>query len=161
MRNRSMLILCALLFSALPLFAAGPSARTHPGMVYDARAGRMILFGGTTRFDPGTKKVYQLNDTWEWNGLRWLQRYPANTPPGRGAHVMVYDSNRLRIVVFGGKSGTTDQLNDTWVFDHNDWTQIETATAPPQRFLAGGAYDPVRDRVVIFGGSVDTLDKNG
>lgn len=160
MRNRKLFVLGALLLGAQSLLAAAPSARTHPGMVYDTRAGRMLLFGGTTRFDAGTKKSYELNDTWEWNTIRWLQRFPEHVPPGRGAHVMVYDSNRLRAVIFGGKSDITSQLNDTWVYDHNDWTRIDTPTAPPARYLVGGAYDPVRDRLVIFGGSVDTLDKN-
>ena len=160
MRNRSMLLVCALLLGALPLLAAGPSARTHPGMVYDPRGSRMILFGGQTAFDVGTKKYYELNDTWEWNSVQWLQRFPLNAPPTRSGHAMVYDSARDRIVVFGGKSGAS-QLNDTWAFDHNDWSQVNTNTLPPPRYLVGGAYDPVRDRLVIFGGSVDTVDKNG
>jgi hypothetical protein len=158
MRNRSILLLCALTLGAHSLLAAAPSARTHARMVYDTRANRMILFGGTTRFDAGTKKTYDLADTWEFDGVKWQQRYTATTPPGRGGQAMVWDSNHLRVIMFGGHHGNATQLNDTWVYDRNDWQQIQTPQSPPARFLMGSAYDPLRDRLVIFGGNVETLN---
>jgi hypothetical protein len=158
MRNRSILLLCALTLGAQSLLAAAPSARTHARMVYDTRANRMILFGGTTRFDAGTKKTYDLADTWEFDGIRWAQRFTPTTPPGRGGQAMAWDSNHNRVIMFGGHHDSGQQLNDTWVYDRNDWKQIETPNAPPARFLSGGAYDPLRDRFVIFGGNVESVN---
>ncbi|MBV9493411.1 MAG: hypothetical protein JOZ54_04145, partial [Acidobacteria bacterium] len=160
MRNRSILFLCALTLGAQSLLAANPSARTHARMVFDPNAGRMILFGGTTRFDAGTKQAYELNDTWEFDSIRWQQRYTPTTPPTRSGQAMSWDSNHNRVVMFGGHHATGSQLNDTWVYDRNDWRQIQTPTSPSQRFLSGGAYDPVRDRFVIFGGNNETQNPN-
>lgn len=158
MRNRSIFLLCALTLGAQSLLAAAPSARTHARMVYDTRVNRMILFGGTTRFDAGTKKSYDLADTWEFDGVRWAQRFTATTPPARGGHAMAWDSNHDRIIMFGGHHASGEQLNDTWVFEGNDWRQIQTPNAPSARFLPGAAYDPLRDRLVLFGGNVEALN---
>jgi hypothetical protein len=117
----------------------------------------MVLFGGTTKLDAGTRQSYDLNDTWEWNSDRWIQDYPAHSPHGRSFHAMVYDTNHSRTILFGGKSGTLTtasvEYNDTWTFDGNDWTQINTPNAPQARIYAGAAFNPIRDRMIIFGGT--------
>ena len=141
----------ALLLCAASAFAATPSARYETRMSYDPVGRRAILFGGLTNTDTGTKLAYYLGDTWQWNGARWVQLYPQHSPAGRSGETMVYDSNRNHIVIFGGRTTSTD-ANDTWYFNGSDWQQIQTPNSPPGRFLAGGAYDPVRDRFVIFGG---------
>src|SRR5437762_9410640 len=95
-------------------------------MVFDVRTSHVVLFGGSTKVDAGTRLSYDLDDTWEWNGDRWVQVYPAHSPHGRSFHAMTYDSNRQRTVLFGGKYGTAVtnaiELNDTWVYDGSDWT---------------------------------------
>jgi len=35
-----------------------------------------------------------LGDTWEWNGVDWMQRTPENKPYSRSDHAMAYDSVR-------------------------------------------------------------------
>ncbi|HLJ72942.1 MAG TPA: hypothetical protein VKU62_00050, partial [Thermoanaerobaculia bacterium] len=105
-RNLLVAILSTLVTTSL--FAINPSARYETRMVYDPVSGQSILFGGITAIDSGTKKAYHLNDTWSWTGSRWIQRFPANVPGGRSGHVMVYDSARNRIVMFGGRNDTTD-----------------------------------------------------
>ena len=115
-------------FAATAAFAVNPSARYETRMVFDAQSSHMILFGGVTGIDSGTRLAYRLDDTWEWTGSHWIQRFPAHTPVGRSAHAMVYDSNRSRIVMFGGRSDSAD-LADTWVyqnmFQKSDWTQLD------------------------------------
>ncbi|HEV8658059.1 MAG TPA: kelch repeat-containing protein [Thermoanaerobaculia bacterium] len=150
----------ALLLSAHALFAANPSARTGTRMVFDESSGFTILFGGETAVDTGTVQSYHPNETWIWTGDHWIQRFPANSPPGRSSPAMVYDSNRARIVLFGGRSGTSD-LADTWVYDDRDWTQIQTGDVPSARSFPGAAYDRARDRVVLFGGGTTTTATNG
>lgn len=165
-RNRTLLLVFIALAAAPAAFAADPAARSGVRMVYDARTTRTVLFGGSTPLDAGTQLTYQLSDTWEWVGDHWVQRFPAHTPPGRSAHVMVYDSVRQRSIIFGGNATTTQPtitstftyLNDTWAYDGTDWTQLTPATSPAARVLAGAAYDSGRDRVVMFGGYTLSAD---
>lgn len=145
------LIAICLLCAATAAFGSTPSARYETRMAYDASLRRAIMFGGLTANDTGTKQAYYLADTWQWNGTHWVQLFPAHSPAPRAGHVMVYDSIRKHIVLFGGRNGTAD-LKDTWYWNGLDWVEIAAPNAPPARFLAGGAYDSARDRVVAFGG---------
>lgn len=155
--KRTLLLTSVFSFAVSPLFAIAPAARYETRMVYDPGTTHMILFGGATAADSGTKTIYRLNDTWEWTSLRWIERYPAQTPPGRSGHVMVYDSNRGRTVMFGGRGQTAD-LNDTWFYKDRNWTEILPPNSPPVRILPGAAYDPIRDRIVLFGGTQTTVN---
>jgi len=155
--KRRLFFIALLTFSASTLLAIGPSARYETRMVYDPTTTHMILFGGLTANDSGTKKAYRLGDTWEWTGSQWIERYPAHSPAARSGHALVYDSNRNRIVLFGGRSEASE-MNDTWVYADRDWTQIDTPNSPPARILPGAAFDPVRDRLVVFGGTHVSAD---
>jgi hypothetical protein len=161
-RHRITFIACAALLAAPAVFAAAPSGRTATRMVFDAKTAHMILFGGTTKLDNGTRQSYDLDDTWEWNGDRWIQDHPAHAPHGRSFHTMVYDSNHSRTVLFGGKSGTLTsasvQYNDTWTFDGKDWTQVNTPNSPQARIYTGSAFNPIRDRMILFGGTNISAD---
>jgi N-acetylneuraminic acid mutarotase len=150
------LFFCLLFLSVTSAaFAGAPSARYETRMVWDVATHRAVLFGGLTAIDSGTKLNYDLGDTWEWTGSRWIERFPAHSPAARSSEAMVYDSARSRVVIFGGRNGRTN-LNDTWSYDGNDWKQIPTANAPSVREGAGAAYDSTRDRIVLFGGTVQT-----
>jgi len=154
-------LFCILLFlSAGGAFAATPAARYESRMVWDTAVRRAVLFGGLTAVDAGTKLQYELADTWEWTGARWIQRFLTHSPPPRAAHSMIFDTARQRVVVFGGRQAKLN-LNDTWSYDGNDWTQITTASAPSVRELAGAAYDATRDRIVLFGGTHQTYSTDG
>lgn len=155
--KRGLIFTGLFVFSASTLMAVGPAARYETRMVYDPTTTHMILFGGLTATDSGTKKPYRLGDTWEWTGSRWIERYPAHAPAARSGHALVYDSNRNRIVLFGGRSDTAE-MNDTWVYANRDWQPIETPNSPPTRILPGAAFDPIRDRLVIYGGTQVSAD---
>src|SRR5262249_4906392 len=148
--TRKLLVAAASTLIAASSFAYNPSARYETRMVFNTQTSHMILFGGVTTVDSATARLYRLNDTWEWAGDRWFQRFPVHSPDGRSGHVMVYDGSR--VVIWGGR-GDNGDLNDTWVYDKRDWTQINTQKSPPPRILAGGAWDPIRNRLVIFGGT--------
>jgi hypothetical protein len=45
---------------------AGPDARNHAALVYDAKRQRLVLFGGHDG-----ERVF--GDTWEWDGSKWLR----------------------------------------------------------------------------------------
>jgi hypothetical protein len=149
-------------------FAAMPGARYETRMVYDSKIQRTVMFGGLTALDAGTSKAYDLGDTWEWNGQKWILRYTPAAPPARSSHVMVWDSNRQQTLLFGGKYGgvyvgttTTSPtyLNDTWKYTNGTWSKIDTPNSPPRRVIHGGAFDPIRDRFIVYGGT--TIDSAG
>ena len=158
--KRSFLFCILFLLTASGAFAASPSGRFESRMVWDTAIHRAVLFGGRTAIDSGTKTAYELSDTWEWTGNRWIQRFPTHNPPARGAESMVFDSTRNRVVIFGGRQAKLN-LNDTWSYDGNDWTQLLPASSPPIRELGGAAYDSTRDRIVLFGGMLQTYSADG
>jgi len=130
--------------------AAAPSARGLGAMAYDAARGVTVLFGGWY-YDYGH---YYLNDTWEWDGVVWVQRTPAAAPTGRSIAAMAHDAARGVTVLFGGFNGGF--LGDTWEWDGTDWLQRTPATAPSARYGSAMAYDAAREVSVFFGGTDGT-----
>lgn len=165
--RRSTLLFIALLVGAQSLFAAYPTARVGTQLVYDEALGRSVLFGGMTRTDSALKR-YDLGDTWEWTGGKWVPIYPANSPGARNGQSMVYDSARSRVILFGGAnhvldgSKQTDQaLGDMWAYTKDrNWTELTPATLPAARAYAGAAYDRAHDRILLYGGTTYNGDLN-
>ncbi len=122
---------------------AGPGARAHHAMVFDAIRNQMVLFGNS---DSATT-----NDTWGWDGRTW-KLLAGDGPPRRGVHALAYDTTRGVVVMFGGAGSRNTLLNDTWEWDGRQWTQITTATPPSPRFDTAMTYDPIGGRVILFGG---------
>lgn len=157
--RRLQYLILAITFIAGAASATTPSGRYDARMVYNPITTHTVLFGGVTATDASTKQAYEFSDTWDWNGTLWTQLFPLHVPQARYGHIMVYDSARDRIVMFGGRTNNSKlDLGDTWVFKNGDWTQLNPPSSPPARLLAGAAYDPIRDRVVLFGGATITAD---
>jgi hypothetical protein len=114
-------------------------------MVYDAQRGKTILFGGLASFG-------RLDDTWEYDGVNWIEIPIPNPPPGRDGHALAYDDTRQLTVLFGGYNHTDFFMNDTWEYDGSNWTQVQPAQSPPGRNHHSLAYDHQRGVVVLFGG---------
>ena len=76
----------------------------------------------------------------------------VGSPPGRYWHDMAYDSNRKRIVLFGGASAAANPAEDTWEYDGTTWTQLNVVPRPPARSAHAMAFDAARGRVVLNGG---------
>ena len=49
--------------------AGGPRARYLPGVAFDARRRRLVVFSGG---DPSSDALF--DDLWEFDGTRWYQR---------------------------------------------------------------------------------------
>ncbi len=127
-----------------------PGDRGDYGICYRPDARDIFLFGG----DRWTGSAsLSLGDTWSWNGSRWQPLGFGG--PARSGMAMAYDTDRKRIVMFGGVRSTLAgaiMLADTWEWDGLQWISVTTPVAPSPRVGSGMTYDPVRRRVVLFGG---------
>jgi hypothetical protein len=120
-------------------------------MVFDPLRGKVLLFGGWDGRN-------YLGDTWEWDGVYWVQ--VADTGPSpRCLHGLAYDPAGQRILLFGGVGATDDtrpgaaseMFGDTWEWKDEQWTQLED-TGPEKRAAFAMTTDPKRQRVILFGG---------
>src|SRR5690349_7726680 len=66
------------------------SGRSNLQIAYDSARGVTVLFGGGY----GDSTSGMNNETWEWDGTTWTQKFPAVAPSPRTAFGMVYDSAR-------------------------------------------------------------------
>jgi hypothetical protein len=99
------------------LAEGGPPGRYAHGMVFDERAGVVLLYGGAA-----AHRGAPLLDMWTWDGNRWTEiRTSGPTPGHRYQPVMVYDSTRDRTVLYGGLGGPAD----TWEWDGQRWRAAE------------------------------------
>jgi hypothetical protein len=134
-----------------------PMARRYHAMVYDSARGRTIVYGGEGL---ANGRWTNFNDTWQWDGRRWLASTPADgSSPARREHAMVYDSARGLVLLFGGFGpidGSWNYLQDTWTWDGFAWTDVTPASgSPPALQDHAMAYDSARGRAVVFGGLAD------
>lgn len=114
-------------------------------IVDDTARGRLVLFGGG-------KYGYHFDETWEWDGSRWNERFPAVRPPARSAFAFAYDGVRGRAVLFGGTGASNVALADLWEWDGTSWNLIGAAGGPSARSGVVASYDYGRAKVVVFGG---------
>jgi hypothetical protein len=128
---------------------AAPVARTSFGAASDPSRGLTYMFGG--------RVISTFADFWRYDGLAWQQIATAGGPPPRVHAVMVHDSIRDRIVLFGGESTANAILRDTWEYDGLSWLRV--ADAPSGVLNSCGAFDAARAQTVVLG--LATLAWNG
>ena len=88
--------------------------------------------------------------------VNWERESPSASPPARTWAASAYDSNRNRLVVYGGSSNGGADLGDTWEWDGSTWSMLKPAVSPPVLAGATMAYDSARGVSVLFGGSTPT-----
>jgi len=134
-----------------PAGAERPAGRSGGSFVYDARARRMLLFGGRTADG-------DLDDLWQLSlgqAPAWERIAPADPKPtGRSLQATAYDSLGTQMIVFGGHDGA--YRNDVWVLRADPkprWVQLQPAGTPPSpRAGATMVLDAARRRALVFGG---------
>lgn len=134
-----------------------PTPRSNMGMAYDAKNGRVILFGGSSNSE------YPHSDTWvyDFESNSWTEMHPAVSPKPQYGVGMVYDSLNERILLLEGhwviknESGIVRDGYDgglyTYDYATDTWTRIECST-PPGRYWYSTTYDPDLGRMIVFGG---------
>ncbi len=119
-----------------------------------AADGRMYVYGGLGSGWDVLADVWSVSVA---NPVSW-QTWEILLPP-RLQEVMVLDTNRDRLMSFGGTDGA--YRNDTWTHSMvygRGWDPLATSGTPPgPRRLHTGIFDPVGDRLIVFGGYDDTL----
>jgi hypothetical protein len=127
-----------------------PRVRREPRVV--------VLFGGF-RFVSGPIGTY-LADTWEWDGLNWLQRALASSPPARAAGAMAFSPATNSTLLFGQDAAAL--RNDTWAWDGVNWQLVPaTAASPASRQRSALVFAPGAQGSVLFGGSAAGLVATG
>jgi hypothetical protein len=143
---------------------AKPSARSQHGMVFDSKAGKIVLFGGGRSQIGGDIMTVSLafGDTWEYDGATatWTQLTTASAPSARVDFGFAYSSQTNKAYLFGGMevasatAGGTP-MQDIWEWDGaaGTWTERTSAGGKPSpRFGHGMAIDSAKSQAVIFGG---------
>ena len=103
----------------------------------DARAACSLVFAGTECvLFGGNNGATRFGDTWFWNGKFWTQRQDIGPSP-RSGMAMTWDSDRNRIVLFGGSTGSA--AGDTWELPSNKADLLKNPR--PSREGVGGGGD--------------------
>lgn len=136
---------------------SGPSRRCCMGFAYfPSPVNKVVMYGGID------KNNNPVNGTWLYNGTTWSPLTTATDPGPLGETRMVYDDALGKIVMFGGRSTSSDASasNATWLFDGSDWTKCEgvvgcnNGTLPAARTSPALSYDGAQ--LVLFGGAPST-----
>lgn len=136
-----------------------PQRRVDTYLVYDSESDVVIMFGGR-----GEDLGGLANDTWaySYDADTWTNKSPTVAPNIRCGHMMAYNSEVDRVILFSGFIRIDDDIghvcyNDTWEYDYNTntWTNLEPENMPTPRLCGVMAYDEQSDRVILFGGILE------
>ncbi len=123
-------------------------------------AGDVCRGGACAGVGPGCSGTDATGVKWTWTNLTPTP-LPAAWPSSRWTSVVVYDSRRSKLMLFGGVITTPsfDSPVDVWEWDFvsRTWTDRtpspRPSSWPPPRAYQAAVYDSGRDRVLLFGGS--------
>ena len=131
----------------------GPTPRTFASMAYNKAHKQVILFSGNqVLFGDNRSEDTFLNDMWGWNGEQWNEITKPG-PSQRAEACMAFDSQRNRVVLFGGYNRIQTEINllgDTWEWNGEIWQKMSESGPPPQNGCAM-VYDECRQVIVFWG----------
>jgi hypothetical protein len=135
--------------TAWTLLATGGPKLCDAGLAFDARRGRLVMFGGRVADPAGP---IQTDALYELVGTAWQLIDTVERPAARFEHGMAFDSSRGRVVVTGGVTLLPDRsiapLDDTWEWDGTQW---ENRTVTPPFTGASTAIDlPAHAYVLVL-----------
>ena len=135
-----------------------PAPRIFATSVYDPGSDKLFVFGGST--STSGLNLTPSDEVWSYSGGAWtLETTTGTAPTSRVFHAYAYDSQRNRLVVFGGQVGdfVSPSLGDLYALDLSTltWSQLDSGSGPSGRFLGMLAYDAGNDRYLMMGGHAD------
>jgi hypothetical protein len=130
----------------------GPFGLQGTRMVYNSAADRIILFGGWYVGDGPHQGASSETWSYDFNSNTWIQMSPEVSPPGRMDHVMAYDTESDRVILWGGGGPTPMDVGDIWAYDLNEntWKELQSNDAPRQIRFAAMVYDVLNDRMLLY-----------
>jgi len=130
----------------MPLVA--PGARAFPSMA-PFSGSLVLLFGGCLDVEFGEAA----GDTWRIGASAWNLEIPCSIG-ARTRAAMARDTQRNRIVLFGGVDYEIQPTAETWEYD-GSW-HVAALTGPSARRSMSMAFDALRGRMVLFGGVTES-----
>jgi len=104
-----------------------PRARAHHSIVYDEANKRVVLFGGSTPVDGGSRFDF-FDDMWAFDGKAWTPLAASGEKlSGLGA---AYDSRSGVITSFGGYNGSSS-VGPVRVMKNGEWNTVGESTGFP------------------------------
>lgn len=101
-----------------------PPHRSEGRTSYDRNLRWIVFFGGIA-------DGQMLNDTWIFDGQRWLQLSLSSNPPARFGHVLFYDPKRKSVILYGGIGSNNSRFGDTWELKlHNNLSSLAEVPTP-------------------------------
>ncbi len=138
---------------------------------YDASRGTLLVSGGDACYQsPFTCSVNETRaETWSLRDRRdaaftlvsrsWqrLGVTSLSAPSARKGMTLAYDSDRGRIVMFGGQLTSSATTNDTWEWTGTQWQQMIAAggSSPAVKRFHAMAYDDGDDVTRLVGGDYE------
>ncbi len=122
-----------------------PEAHAYPVIVFSPGREALLLIGRSTAEN---KQV----NIWQWKAGNW-QFVHANPPEmlSRYRFGVAYDTEREKLVIYGGSLDTFEDLDELWEWDDNGWMEIPRIEPwPPAVSMIGMAYNPDIQKTVMF-----------
>jgi hypothetical protein len=151
----SLLLLCQTTSQSTmpPIQSRRPTARAGHSLVYEEQLRLVLLLNG---YQPPLPP--ENGEVWGWDGKTWGQ-LPGSGPTARTLSAAAYDSQRKRVVIYGGigNAGYSDLRGDTWEWDGTTWFAMNDTSAGT-RDHHSMVYDKARGKVVMYGGLASGRD---
>ncbi|MCI4336802.1 MAG: hypothetical protein L3K17_06360, partial [Thermoplasmata archaeon] len=132
-------------------------ATLNPALVYDARDGYVLLYGGYL-MATGASTAPICNQTWSYVGGAWtnLSSTSNAAPYAVDFPNMVYDASDEYVLLYD-EVGTTyhplaETLETTWSYVGGTWTNLTATAGTPPAFFGSMTYDTLDGYVLYFGG---------
>lgn len=140
---------------ANPANGNAPPARVGAAVGFDPISRTLLMFGGAAATDTNLSTGHpatRLDETWSWDGQKWTQLHPKQSPPGLFGARMVTDPNTQRVLLVSGagdSAGSALAQAGTWEWDGQTWSRL--GDNPLQMPLAAAGFDPIRNQLVLSG----------
>src|SRR5262245_29582732 len=143
-----------------------PPARNGQTVIWDSAQRRLILFGGRDSNNNLLNDVWAL-PMWTWDAVHqvwqsnyagiWQQLTTSGVVPGLTQHTAVLDSQRNRMLVYGGEKSDGTLSDQLYSLDLQTltWSVVTIGfpgTGPHGRQEHVAIYDAAHDALLVFGG---------
>lgn len=135
-----------------------PENRLPGAMTYDQDRQRIVLYGGLF-FTPTFQRT-DYNDTWEYDGNRWMKMNNGALPKTKIHPDLVFHPEKKRIWLVGGSIDGSSG-NETWEWNGEGWNHVSINAMPSPRSGLSMTYDNGLQKLILHGGFTKPGGKPG